>query len=175
MFVSKYEDSSKTENRSLKEHHIECLRWFLSWRKGIKKCSWLIIPWASVFKTTFVYPFKKFTLWEIEVRKPDFAAVSLTYDMHKLVLLYYWYARVLGRFFYKKRLIPRNVAQRRLSLGWRKSEHASAYHEDPSKTANRSWKERQGKILRHFFKRIMWLGKKLILPSILKLYPLKNS
>ena len=29
----------------------------------------------------------------------------------------------------------------------------SAHHEDPSKTANRSWKEPQGKCLRHFFKK----------------------
>ena len=36
----------------------------------------------------------------------------------------------------------------------------STHHEDPSKTANRSWKEQQGKCLRQFFKRIMWLGKK---------------
>ena len=27
----------------------------------------------------------------------------------------------------------------------------SAHHEDPSKTAKRSWKEQQGKCLRHFF------------------------
>ena len=40
----------------------------------------------------------------------------------------------------------------------------SAHHEDPSKTANRSCKEQQGKCLWHFFK----FGKKLILPSDFK-------
>ena len=35
----------------------------------------------------------------------------------------------------------------------------SAHHEIPNKTANRSWKEQQGKCLRQFFKRIMWNGK----------------
>ena len=83
---AKNEDSSKTENRSKKEHHCKCLRRFFKrkrgWRKSIKKCLWLIIP--SDFK--FI-SFENFTLWETVERKPDFAAVSRTHDMHRLALL----------------------------------------------------------------------------------------
>ena len=54
--------------------------------------------------------------------------------------------------------------------------HMSAHHEDPSKTANMSWKEQQGKCLSAtFFLKNNVVGDKLILPLILKLYPLKNS
>ena len=38
----------------------------------------------SDFKTI---SFENFTLWEIVARKPDFAAVSRTQDMHRLALL----------------------------------------------------------------------------------------
>ena len=58
------------------------------------------------------------------------------------------------------------------NMPWR----MSAHHEDPSKTANRSWKEQQGKCLRQFLRYIV-VGEKLILPSILiklKLYPFEK-
>ena len=38
----------------------------------------------DLFKTI---SFENFTLWEIVARKPDFAAVSRTHDMHRLALL----------------------------------------------------------------------------------------
>ena len=44
----------------------------------------------------------------------------------------------------------------------------SVHHEDPSKTANWSWKELKGKCLRQFLKRKMRLGKTLFLPSDFK-------
>ena len=50
----------------------------------------------------------------------------------------------------------------------------SAHHEDPSKTTNMSWKEPRGKCLRQFFLKKNVVGEMLILPSILKLYPLKK-
>ena len=61
---------------------------------------------------------------EIVARKPDFAVVSM-HDMHRLALP----IRACAMSFLKKnkRLIPRDVTQRRLSLAWPKSEHASVY------------------------------------------------
>ena len=70
--------------------------------------------------------------------------------------------------FLKQRLIPRNVAQR-----GSRSEHASAY-------VIASWRPPtrlltgHGKMSAAIFKRKMWLGKKHILPSNLKLYTLKK-
>ena len=49
---------------------------------GEKASKSVIIP--SDFKTI---SFENFTLWEIVARKPDFAAVSHTHDMHRLALL----------------------------------------------------------------------------------------
>ena len=52
----------------------------------------------------------------------------------------------------------------------------SAHHEDPSKTANRSWKELLGKCVRQFFKKKNAVGeKRYFYRPILKLNPLKNS
>ena len=51
--------------------------------------------------------------WRLWRAKPDFAAVSRTYDMHRLALLIRLYASSI----FLKRLIPLNVAQGRLSLG----------------------------------------------------------
>ena len=44
----------------------------------------------------------------------------------------------------------------------------SGHHKDPSKTANRSWKEQLGECLWQFLKRKMRLGKTLFLPSDFK-------
>ena len=117
-----------------------------------------------------LYPLKNFTLWEIVVRKPDFAGVSRTHDMHRLALC--------SVIFFLKSVLSHAMlpceGSRLDDPNQNTHPFLSAHHEDPSKTANRSWKEQQGKCVRHFFKkRIMWLGKKLILLSILKLYPLK--
>ena len=100
---------------------------------------------------------------EIVARKPNFAAVSM-HDMHRLALP----IRISVLFH------AMLSSEGSLLDDTNQNTHPrmSAHHEDPSKTANRSWKEQQGKCLRQFFKTIMWLRKKLILPSILKLYPL---
>ena len=77
-------------------------------------------------------------------RKPDFAAVSrVTHDMNRLSLLI---RRVLGHFKKtKKHVLPHAMLP---SEGSRLDDpnqnthpRMSAHHEDPSKTANRSWKE----------------------------------
>ena len=57
--------------------------------KSVKKCLWLIVI-PSDFKTI---SFENFTLWEIVARKPDFAAVSRTHDMHRLALLIRWVSK----------------------------------------------------------------------------------
>ena len=96
-------------------------------------------------------------------RKPDFAAVSM-HEMNKLALPIRACAR---SFFLISVLFHAMLPSEGSHLddpNQNTHPHMSAHHEDPSKTANRSWKEQQGKCLRHFFKRIMWLGKKLILP-----------
>ena len=49
--------------------------------KASRSCHDLLYP--LIFK---LYPFKNFT-WEIVARKPDFAAVSRTHDIHRLALL----------------------------------------------------------------------------------------
>ena len=74
---------------------------------------WLEIKHQEVLMT---YPFENFTLWEIVARKPDFAAVSSTHDMHRLSLLIRSFARAFF-FVFKKRLIPRNVTVRK-ALAW---------------------------------------------------------
>ena len=79
----------------------------------------------------------------------------------------------------KKRLIPCNVAQRRLSLGWPKSEHASAY-------VSASWRPQQDceqvleravrQMCAAIFKKKNVVGEKRYFNRpILKLNPLKNS
>ena len=73
--------------------------------------------------------------------------MSRTHDMHRLGLLIGAFAR---SFFLKKRLIPRNVCSAK-ALDQNTHPRMSAHHEDPSKTANRTWKEQQGKCLRQFF------------------------
>ena len=82
---TKNEDSSKTENRSWKEHNGKCLRRFL------KRKMWLEKKHQEVLMTNytlrFQISFENFTLWEIVARKPDFSAVSCTRDMHRLTLL----------------------------------------------------------------------------------------
>ena len=54
-----------------------------------------------------------------------------------------------------------------------------AQYEDPSKTANRSWKRQQGKCLRRFFKKKCMVGKKhimaIILPSNFKTWLLQEN
>ena len=44
----------------------------------------------------------------------------------------------------------------------------AVHHEDPSKTANMSWKEQLGKCLRQYLKRKMRFGKTLFLSSDFK-------
>ena len=98
-------------------------------------------------------------------RKLDFAAVSRTHDMHRLALLFY--ARVQGHFF--KSVLSHEMlsseGSRLDSPNQNSHPRMPAHHEDPSKTANRSCKEKQDKCLQQCFKRIMWLEKTLILPS----------
>ena len=103
------------------------------------------------------------------MRKPDFPGESRTHDMHRLALCWV--------IFFLKSVLSHTMlpceGSRLDDPNQNTHPRLSAHHEDPGKTANRSWKEQQDKCLRHFLKRIMWLGKKLILSSILKLYPLK--
>ena len=91
--------------------------------------------------------------------KPDFAAVSRTHDMHRIALLIRTCASLIFFFYKKKRLLP-SACSRLYDPNQNTHPRMSAHHEDPSKTANRSWKERQGKYLRQFFKRKMCFGEK---------------
>ena len=141
------EDSSKTENRPWKEHHGECLQWFSKrkmWLEKMhqRKCLWLIKP--SDLK---LYPLKISHYGDYVARKPDFAAVSRTHDKHRLALLMCSCARSFIKSSYPTQCCPAEA------LAWMTQLSMSAHHEDPSKTANRSWKEQQGKYLRQFLKR----------------------
>ena len=98
------------------------------------------------------------------------STVSRTHDMHRLALLIRSCASSF--FYYKKSVLFHTMLP---SEGSRLDDpnmnthlHMSAHHEEPSKTGKRSWKEQQGKCLRQFFKRKMWFGKKVILPSDFK-------
>ena len=78
-----------------------------------------------------LYPFKNFTLWEIVVRKPDFAAISCTYDMHRLALL----IRACARSLFFKSLLSHAILP---SEGSRLDDpnqnthpRMPAHHEDP--------------------------------------------
>ena len=96
-----------------------------------------------------------------------------THDMHRLALLIQVSkSRVLGHFFKKKNVLSHAKLP---SDGFRLADsnqnthpRMSAHHEDPSKTANRSWTEQKGKCLRQFLKRKMRLGKTLFPPSDFK-------
>ena len=78
--------------------------------------------------------------------------------MHRLALLIRACAGSFF-FFFKKALYPTQCCPAK-ALDQNTHPRMLAHHEDPSKTAYRSWKEQQGKCLRQFFKRIMWFGGK---------------
>ena len=87
---------------------------------------------------------KLYPLWEIVARKPDFTAVSRTYDMHRLALLIRSSAMSICLFVFKKSVLSHAMLP---SEGSRLNDpnqnthpRKSAHHDDPSKTANRSCK-----------------------------------
>ena len=85
MFVSKSEDSSKQV--------MERAPWRM-FVAILKRKMWLEKKHQEVYPPNLkLCPFRNFTLWEIVVRKPDFAAVSRMHDMHRLALLIHACAR----------------------------------------------------------------------------------
>ena len=105
VFVSKKGDSSKTENRSWKEHHGECLRRFFKKKnvvgeKASRSAHDLLHP--PILK---LYPFKNFTLyygslWRGKLFSLQCHARTICTDSHC------WYTRGLGHFFKKKASYP---------------------------------------------------------------------
>ena len=92
-------------------------------------------------------------------RKPDFAPVSM-HDMHRLALPICACARSFFLISVLFHAMLNSEGSRLDDPNQNTHPHMSAHYEDPSNTANRSWKEQQGKCLRQFFKRKMWLGEK---------------
>ena len=93
-------------------------------------------------------------------RKPDFAAVSRTHDMHRLSLLIRSFARAIFC----------NVALRKV-LAWVTEIKTHINECQRIKTANWSWKEQQDTFL-HFYKKKNAVGEKAK-STILKIFPLK--
>ena len=102
-------------------------------------------------------------------RKPVFAAVSRTHDLHRLALL----IRARARSFFLKSVLS-HVMLPSESLDDPNQNMYPRIMKTPARLLTGHGKSRKANVCSNFFKRIMWLGKILILPSILKLYPLKK-
>ena len=93
---AKNEDSSKTENRSWKEHHGECSRWFL------KRKMWLEKKHQEVFMTNYslrVLKLHVYILLKISHYEETWFCCAQCHVRTICTDTHCWYARVLGHFF----------------------------------------------------------------------------
>ena len=102
-------------------------------------------------------------------RKPVFAAVSRTHDLHRLALL----IRAMARSFFLKSVLSHAMLPS-VGLDDPNQKTYPRIMKTPARLLTGHGKSRKANVCSIFFKRILWLGKILILPSILKLYPLKK-
>ena len=92
-------------------------------------------------------------------RKSDFAAVLRTQDMHRLTSIKISCARPTVIFSVLFHAMLPSEGSRLHDPNQNTHLRLSAHHEEPGKTANRSWKEQQGKCMWRFFFKKMWSGK----------------